>query len=318
MTIVMNWWANYHGPTKGQLTFPHRLAPPPTPSTTAVSGFTPPQLCQMTGRDAYADCSSNPISDEDYTKRGFNNKAHVEYKVAATNVINGIMATTAPAGGATPNMARVRFDLKGSADDKTALIKQYLHFGPVMVMISYPGHWVVIDAYVDTHIYICDPGAVMAPGGRYYTKGGTPVPSSDLPSGVPAGQAYYIIDATAVLTKKKNKKTGEIFPAGKWLDLLRTMDVIYVPDPDDSDDTGDKAYVRKPFYPHKDFDIPAPMNQDVVSSGGGATSPPSSDTATQAPDPSAQGRAAGGSPIGSAPDAGSDAGSDAGTDATDQ
>jgi hypothetical protein len=290
MTIVMNWWANYHSPTKGAVTFPKGTAP------ADGADFTPTQFCKMTGGDEYADCDSSKISDADYQKRGFNNPDHVEYKVNAANVIAGIANTYAPGGPESVKMQRVRFALPSSADDKTSLIKQYLHYGPVMVMISYPGHWVVIDAYVDNNIYICDPGAVMSPDpkARYYSKGGTPVPTGDLPSGASDHQAYYIIDATATMVSKKGKSLG------KWLDLLRTMDVIYVPDPADPGNPSDKTYVIKPYYPHPEFDISAPMNQDDVSAATSTAAPAPQDPATPPTDPGSQ---AGDSP----PDGGADA-----------
>ena len=97
--------------------------------------------------------------------------------------------------------------MRGPADQKLALIKQNLAFGPVVMQIKQPGHFSVITGYTNDRFFVVDVGAcIKADSGIDGIEIGANVPPhSQWPDGPPSGgveagpQVYLSIPARPLL-----------------------------------------------------------------------------------------------------------------------
>jgi hypothetical protein len=104
------------------------------------------------------------------------------------------------------NMTYERWRCSGmSGNDKAAKLKAWLAFGPIMVLMIPPGHWVLVTGYRNGTIYMCDPGAVIC--GSKWLKQANQRVADGADTG---GQGYVSV-------------------ADTWLTIVQAMDKVTFP-----------------------------------------------------------------------------------------
>jgi len=250
IAMVVRWWAEDHAETKGLLQYPF---------AGAKEALDPIEVCRRLYGRPYVPCVQAVVPEGlqgNRKVRGFNDYTR-EWNVNQVAILNGFCAITrAPRafeggrGSAEQAMVEKSPELGGVSkryyllhkrmatawqerpgkfvvmdhEQRRAALKSALQYGPAVVCLQFPGHFVVVDGYRGHTISICDPGAVLTNPNDWDT-----LPSrrtGDLPAGAAAEAGYVAID-----DQKAYQAHGEKFN-DKWLMQITSIDQFYAGEDD--------------------------------------------------------------------------------------
>jgi hypothetical protein len=152
VAMVLHWWYVTNQETSGQLTFPY--SPPYTlidsPQVNVPAGepegITPLEMCRRLFNSVYP-----PVRSDGG-----------EFKVDHDALTAVLPQVTSPGSGTPEPLTFVRYATQGAAQaDIKSAITYLLLYGPLLIEISQPAHFVLVCGYRNDIMYICDPGDII-------------------------------------------------------------------------------------------------------------------------------------------------------------
>jgi len=238
VAMIVRWWAEDNPETKGKLKFPF---------PGRKNELDPVEMCRRLFGKPYAPCVQIQVAAEDQDKRkasGFNDPTH-EWVMNQDAILRGFRSIVrpdffvgfvppAPENQTTPpqtyymqherlstslSFPGTLFPVPMTLEQRRTMLKWALQFGPAVVALQYPGHFVVVDGHRGHEISICDPGNIMVNPGDWATA--PTKRQGDLPPGENPSGGYVQVD------DQVNFKTANGKFDNPWLMQITSIDRFY-------------------------------------------------------------------------------------------
>jgi hypothetical protein len=226
LAMIVRWWAEDHPEFRGKLQFPFPKS---------AEKLEPVEMCRRLFGRPYAPCVNMAVPDAsrpDRAKRGFNDPTR-EWVMNQDALLAGFRQITREArtyerlpGLSETVIQRLcllhqRTNIsKLDHDGRRAALKAALQYGPAIVNLMHPGHFVVVDAHRGHDISVCDPGNVLVNRGDWATPPDRRS-ADQLPAGENAGGGYVQVN------DQREFKTPSGSFGGPWLMQIASIDRFY-------------------------------------------------------------------------------------------